>query len=65
MDERLGQTLMKMILYSGKKKRYGKTTMGVERSTFLIDGKGIIRKIWREVNVDGHADEVLQALGEL
>ena len=44
---------------------YGKTVMGVERSTFLIDGEGRIRRIWRKVKVDGHADEVLAALAEL
>ncbi len=40
---------------------YGKKYMGIERSTFLIDGKGIVRNIWRKVKVDGHAAEVLKA----
>jgi peroxiredoxin Q/BCP len=40
---------------------YGKKYMGIERATFLIDGKGVIRDIWRKVKVDGHADEVLAA----
>jgi peroxiredoxin Q/BCP len=44
---------------------YGKTVMGVERSTFLIDGAGKIRRVWRKVKVDGHADEVLAALDEV
>jgi peroxiredoxin Q/BCP len=35
--------------------------MGIERSTFLIDAKGIVRKAWRKVKVDGHAEEVLAA----
>jgi thioredoxin-dependent peroxiredoxin len=44
-----------------EKSMYGKKYMGIERSTFLIDGKGIVRKLWRKVKVDGHADEVLAA----
>lgn len=48
-----------------EKNMYGKTTMGVERSTFLIDDQGKIAKAWRKVKVDGHADEVLKAAKEL
>jgi len=48
-----------------EKKMYGKTVKGVERSTFLIDGEGRIRRIWRKVKVDGHAEEVLEAVKEL
>ena len=48
-----------------EKSMYGKTYMGVERSTFLIDKKGKIAKVWRKVKVKGHADEVLAALKEL
>jgi len=48
-----------------EKKMYGKSVMGVERSTFLIDGKGVIRKIWRGVKVPGHAEEVLAAVRDL
>lgn len=48
-----------------EKKNYGRTYMGIERSTFLIDGKGVIRKIWRKVRVKGHVDEVLAAVREL
>jgi len=48
-----------------EKKMYGKTSLGVERSTFLIDEEGIVRKIWRKVKVDGHDEEVLQAIKEL
>jgi thioredoxin-dependent peroxiredoxin len=44
-----------------EKSIYGKKYMGIERATFLIDGKGVIRNIWRKVKVDGHADEVLKA----
>jgi peroxiredoxin Q/BCP len=48
-----------------EKLNYGKKYMGIERSTFLIDKKGIIRKVWRKVKVDGHAAKVLEALKEL
>jgi peroxiredoxin Q/BCP len=44
-----------------EKKNYGRSYMGIERSTFLIDGKGVIRKVWRKVKVNGHVDEVLEA----
>lgn len=44
-----------------EKNMYGKTYMGIERSTFLVDGQGVIQKIWRKVSVDGHNDEVLAA----
>jgi peroxiredoxin Q/BCP len=42
-----------------EKKLYGRTFMGVERSTFLIDKHGKLREEWRKVKVKGHADEVL------
>lgn len=45
----------------GEKRLYGKTYMGIERATFLIDGDGIVRRIWRKVRVPGHAEEVLEA----
>jgi len=48
-----------------EKNMYGKTTMGVERSTFLIDETGKIAKAWRKVSVNGHADEVLKAAKEV
>lgn len=48
-----------------EKNMYGKKVMGVERSTFLIDEKGVLRKEWRKVKVDGHVDEVLDAVKEL
>ncbi|HEX2446681.1 MAG TPA: thioredoxin-dependent thiol peroxidase [Methyloceanibacter sp.] len=44
-----------------EKSMYGRKYMGIERSTFLIDGKGAIRNIWRKVKVPGHAEEVLEA----
>lgn len=43
------------------KKMYGKESLGVERSTFLIDEQGVLRKEWRGVKVPGHIDEVLEA----
>lgn len=43
------------------KTMYGKKVMGIERSTFLIDAKGKLRREWRKVKVDGHAAEVLEA----
>jgi peroxiredoxin Q/BCP len=48
-----------------EKSMYGKKYFGIERSTFLIDEAGIIRRIWRRVKVDGHAQEVFKALQEL
>jgi len=48
-----------------EKNMYGKKSMGIVRSTFLIDGEGVIRKVWRAVRVDGHDAKVLEALNEL
>jgi peroxiredoxin Q/BCP len=48
-----------------EKNMYGKKSMGIQRSTFLIDGQGVVRKVWRKVSVDGHDDQVLAALAEL
>ena len=45
-----------------EKKLYGRTYMGIERSTFLIDAKGVLKKEWRKVRVPGHAEAVLDAL---
>jgi peroxiredoxin Q/BCP len=47
------------------KKLYGKEYMGVDRSTFLIDAKGVLRQEWRGVKVPGHVDAVLAAAQEL
>ena len=44
-----------------EKSMYGKTYMGIERSTVLIDGTGRVARIWPKVSVKGHADEVLAA----
>ena len=48
-----------------EKNMYGKKVMGIERSTFLIDEKGVLQKEWRKVKVPGHVDEVLQAVKDL
>ena len=44
---------------------YGKTYLGIDRSTFLIDSKGILRREWRGVKVNGHVEEVLAAVQAL
>lgn len=44
-----------------EKKMYGKTFMGMVRSTYLVDANGVIAKAWNKVKVKGHADEVLAA----
>ena len=44
-----------------EKSMYGKTYMGIDRSTFLIDRDGTVRKVWRKVKVPGHVAEVLEA----
>lgn len=48
-----------------EKTLYGRTYMGMERATFLIDGGGKIRQIWRKVKVPGHAEAVLAAAKSL
>jgi peroxiredoxin Q/BCP len=45
-----------------EKSMYGRRYMGMERSTFLVDEKGVVRRIWRKVKVPGHAEAVLEAL---
>ena len=48
-----------------QKNMYGKQVRGIERSTFLIDGKGVLRREWRGVKADGHANEVLEVVLQL
>ncbi len=48
-----------------EKSMYGRRYMGMERATFLIDGKGVIRHIWRKVKVAGHSEDVLAAVKAL
>ena len=45
-----------------EKSMYGKSYMGVERSTFVVDGEGRISHVWRKVKVPGHVEAVLQAI---
>jgi peroxiredoxin Q/BCP len=47
-----------------EKNMYGKKSMGIARSTFIIDADGRVTKVFKAVKVDGHADQVLAALGE-
>jgi thioredoxin-dependent peroxiredoxin len=47
------------------KNMYGKKVRGIERSTFLVDSDGVLRKEWRKVKVDGHVAAVLAAAAEL
>ena len=48
-----------------EKRMYGRKYMGIERSTFLIDAKGVVRNVWRKVKVPGHAEAVLEAAAAL
>ncbi len=48
-----------------EKNMYGKKSLGIARSTFLIDAQGVIRKVWKAVKVDGHDAAVLTALREM
>ncbi|MFQ5509895.1 MAG: thioredoxin-dependent thiol peroxidase [Leptospirillia bacterium] len=48
-----------------EKKNYGRTYMGIVRASFLIGPDGKVAKVWPKVKVDGHADAVLAAIGEL
>ena len=49
----------------GEKVNYGKKSMGIRRSTFLIDGDGVVRKVWKKVDVGAHDEQVLAALDGL
>ena len=48
-----------------EKNMYGRKVLGIERSTFLIDADGKLRREWRKLKVKGHAEEVLAAVKEL
>ncbi len=48
-----------------EKQMYGKTYLGIERATYLIDGDGKIAQVWRKVKVPGHVDAVLEAVQAL
>lgn len=55
------ESLCKLFDVIKLKNLYGKKFMGIERSTFLIDAEGVLRKEWRKVKVTGHVDEVVAA----
>ena len=55
------EVLCKMFDVIKEKNMYGKKVMGIERSTFLLDEKGVLRQEWRKVKVAGHVEEVLAA----
>jgi len=59
------ETLCQAYGVMKEKNMYGKKVFGIERSTFLIDGEGVLRREWRKVKVAGHAAEVLEALKTL
>jgi len=55
------ETLCNLFDVIKEKNMYGKKVMGIERSTFLIDEKGVLRNEWRKVKVAGHVEDVLAA----
>ena len=59
------ETVCKLFDVIKLKKLYGKEHLGIERSTFLIDADGVLRREWRKVKVKGHVEEVLAAAREL
>lgn len=59
------ETLCDLFDVIKMKNMYGKKVRGIERSTFLIDENGKLRKEWRKVKVDGHVDDVLEAIKEI
>jgi peroxiredoxin Q/BCP len=59
------ETLCRLFDVLKLKKLYGRESLGVERSTFLIDAPGVLRREWRKVKADGHAAEVLAAVEAL
>jgi peroxiredoxin Q/BCP len=59
------EELCKLFDVIKMKNMYGKQVLGIERSTFLIDSQGVLRKEWRKVKVDGHAEAVLFAVKQL
>ena len=59
------EKLCKIFDVIKEKNMYGKIVFGIERSTFLIDGKGILRHEWRKVRVKDHVDDVLNVLKNL
>lgn len=60
LSDESGEVVERFGLW-GEKKMYGRTFMGVDRATFLVDADGIVRRAWPKVKVAGHVDEVLEA----
>jgi peroxiredoxin Q/BCP len=58
------ETLCRQFDVIHEKNMYGRKVMGIVRSTFLIDGDGILQREWRKVRVKGHVEEVLEAVRE-
>lgn len=59
------ETACKLYAVLKEKNMFGKKVLGIERSTFLVDDKGILRNEWRRVKIDNHIKELLQAVKEL
>jgi peroxiredoxin Q/BCP len=59
------EKLCKLFDVIKEKNMYGKKVFGIERSTFLVDKDGVLRREWRKVKVDGHVQEVLEAVKAL
>ena len=59
------ETVCRLFDVIREKNMYGRKVMGIERSTFLIDDSGVLRREWRKVRVKGHAEEVLEAVRNL
>lgn len=59
------ETLCRQFDVIKEKNMYGRKVLGIERSTFLIDARGVLRQEWRKVKVDGHGEAVLEAVKSL
>ncbi len=59
------ETICRLFDVIQEKSLYGRKYMGIERSTFLLDAAGILRREWRKVKVNGHVEEVLEAAKSL
>lgn len=60
-----GETVCKLFDVMKMKNMYGKQVRGIERSTFVVDARGVLRKEWRGVKVPGHVQEVLEFVKNL
>ena len=59
------ETLCRQFDVIKEKNMYGRKVLGIERSTFLVDADGVLRREWRKVKVDGHVEQVLAAAREI